>query len=83
MLDGENTYAKNRIIRFETSASLPGSAAWNPLHEIRIGTEYEVGDVQNLVKCIIDVNGKGTEEDHGQEPQKPCWSGTPSSAIQK
>jgi type IV secretion system protein VirD4 len=65
-------YAKNKVVRFEP-ASLEGSAAWNPLHEIRIGTEYEVGDVQNLVKCIIDVNGKGTEEDH--------WAGTAETLL--
>jgi len=51
-------HAKNKVIRFEP-ASLDGSAAWNPLDEIRIGTEYEVGDVQNLATLMVDPDGEG------------------------
>ncbi|KTD03692.1 conjugal transfer coupling protein TraG [Legionella geestiana] len=52
-------HAHNQVIRFEP-ASLTG-AAWNPLDEIRAGTENEVGDVQNLATLIIDPDGKGLE----------------------
>ena len=38
-----------------------GSVCWNPLDEIRLGTEYAVGDVQNLVTLIVDPNGKGLD----------------------
>ena len=51
-------YAYNKVIRFEP-ATATGSAAWNPLEEIRIGTEYEIGDVQNLATMIVDPDGKG------------------------
>ena len=51
-------YAYNKVIRFEP-ATAAGSAAWNPLEEIRIGTEYEIGDVQNLATMIVDPDGKG------------------------
>lgn len=51
-------YAFNKVIRFEP-ASAEGSAAWNPLDEIRLGTEYEIGDVQNLATMIVDPDGKG------------------------
>ena len=51
-------YAGNKVIRFEP-ATTQGSAAWNPLAEIRIGTEYETGDVQNLATMIVDPDGKG------------------------
>lgn len=51
-------YADNKVIRFEP-ASASGSAAWNPLDEIRLGTEYEIGDVQNLATMIVDPDGKG------------------------
>ncbi|HHX2540403.1 TPA: type IV secretory system conjugative DNA transfer family protein [Neisseria subflava] len=51
-------YAHNKVIRFEP-ASVQGSAAWNPLDEIRVGTEYEIGDVQNLATMIVDPDGKG------------------------
>ena len=51
-------YAHNKVIRFEP-ATAQGSAAWNPLDEIRVGTEYEIGDVQNLATMIVDPDGKG------------------------
>ena len=51
-------YAHNKVIRFEP-ASAQGSAACNPLDEIRVGTEYEIGDVQNLATMIVDPDGKG------------------------
>ncbi|EOG0888633.1 type IV secretory system conjugative DNA transfer family protein [Neisseria gonorrhoeae] len=51
-------YAHNKVIRFEP-ASAQGSAAWNLLDEIRVGTEYEIGDVQNLATMIVDPDGKG------------------------
>lgn len=51
-------HAKNKVLRFEP-ASLKGSVCWNPLDEIRLGTEYEVGDVQNLASLIVDPDGKG------------------------
>lgn len=51
-------HAKNKVIRFEP-ATLNGSACWNPLDEIRVATEYEVGDVQNLATLIVDPDGKG------------------------
>ena len=53
-------HAKNKVIRFEP-ATLRGSATWNPLDEIRLGTDYEVGDVQNLATLIVDPEGKGLD----------------------
>ena len=53
-------YAHNKVLRFEPAA-LNGSVRWNPLDEIRIGTEYEVGDVQNLATLLVDPDGKGLE----------------------
>lgn len=58
-------YAKNRVLRFEP-ASLSGGVCWNPLDEIRLGTGYEAGDVQNLATLIVDPDGKGLE-DHWQK----------------
>lgn len=48
----------NKVLRFEPASS-QGSVCWNPLSEIRIGTENEVGDVQNLATLIVDPDGKG------------------------
>ncbi|MCK0505281.1 type IV secretory system conjugative DNA transfer family protein [Aromatoleum anaerobium] len=53
-------HAKNKVLRFEP-ATASGSVCWNPLDEIRLGTEYEVGDVQNLATLIVDPNGKGLD----------------------
>lgn len=53
-------HANNKVVRFEP-ATLKGSARWNPLDEIRVGTEAEVGDVQNLATLIVDPDGKGLE----------------------
>ena len=53
-------HALNSVLKFEPAAS-GGCARWNPLDEIRLGTEYEVGDVQNLAQIIVDFDGKGLE----------------------
>ena len=53
-------YARNKVLRFEP-ASLNGRVHWNALDEIRLATEYEVGDVQNLATLLVDPDGKGLE----------------------
>lgn len=52
-------HAHNQVLRFEPGSST--SVWWNPLDEIRIGTEHEVGDVQNLATLIVDPKGTGLE----------------------
>ena len=52
-----------KCIRLEFAAQ--GSAHWNPLDEIRVGTEYEIGDVQNLAQMIVDPDGKGLDGHDG------------------
>ena len=56
-------YAHNRILRFEPAAAV-GSCCFNPMEELRIGTEHEVGDVQNLALLIVDPDGKGLRADN-------------------
>jgi type IV secretion system protein VirD4 len=51
-------YAGNKVLRFEPAA-LSGGVYWNALDEIRLTTEYEVGDVQNLATLLVDPDGKG------------------------
>ncbi|MBA4143581.1 MAG: type IV secretory system conjugative DNA transfer family protein [Nitrosospira sp.] len=53
-------HAGNRVLRFEP-ASMGVGAHWNPLNEIRAGSEHEVGDVQNLATLIVDPDGRGLE----------------------
>lgn len=52
--------AQNRALRFEPAATT-GTVRWNPLDEIRLGSEHEVADVQNLATLIVDPDGKGLE----------------------
>lgn len=66
-------HANNKVIRFEPATS-QSSASWNPLDEIRIGTEYEVGDVQNLATLIVDPDGKGLES-HWQKTSQALLVG--------
>lgn len=74
-------HANNKVIRFEP-ASLKGSARWNPLDEIRMGTEYEVGDVQNLATLIVDPDGKGLES-HWQKTSQALLVGLILHALCK
>ncbi|HAT1880045.1 TPA: type IV secretory system conjugative DNA transfer family protein [Legionella pneumophila] len=74
-------HANNKVIRFEP-ATLKDSARWNPLDEIRVGTEYEVGDVQNLATLVIDPDGKGLET-HWQKTSQALLVGFILHAIYK
>ncbi len=53
-------HAGNKVLRFEPAA-LNGGVAWNALDEIRLETEHEVGDVQNLATLLVDPDGKGLD----------------------
>ena len=54
-------HAGNVVLKFDPAAA-EGSAAFNPLNEIRLGTNHEVGDVQNLVTILVDPDGKGMQD---------------------
>ena len=74
-------HAHNKVIRFEPAA--PGAGlCWNPLDEIRIATEYEVGDVQNLATLIVDPDGKGLES-HWQKTSQALLVGVILHALYK
>lgn len=74
-------HGKNKVLRFEPAA-LNGCVCWNPLDEIRIGTEYEVGDVQNLATLIVDPDGKGLES-HWQKTAQSLLVGVILHALFK
>lgn len=73
-------HARNKVLRFEPSTA--GGVCWNPLDEIRIGTEYEVGDVQNLATLIVDPDGKGLET-HWQKTSQSLLVGLILHALYK
>lgn len=63
--------AHNKVLRFEPAAGT-GSCRFNPLDEIRLGSQYEVGDAQNISLLLVDPDGKGLN-DH--------WSKTAQSLL--
>ena len=58
--------AGNHVIKFEPAAMDGSSARFNPLNEVRLGTDREVADVQNIMTMIVDPDGKGLQ-DHWQK----------------
>lgn len=58
-------HAGNKVLRFEPG-SLNSGVRFNPLEEIRLGSEQEVGDVQNLATLLVDPDGRGLN-DHWQK----------------
>lgn len=58
-------HAGNKVLRFDP-ANPTASIKFNPLEEIRLGTQHEVGDVQNLATLLVDPDGKGLT-DHWQK----------------
>jgi type IV secretion system protein VirD4 len=69
-LKGENweltAGARKRLgqlcMKFEPASPAPGLARFNPLAEVRLRTPYEVRDVQNVVRLLLDPEGKGLPE---------------------
>jgi type IV secretion system protein VirD4 len=74
-------HAKNKVLRFEPAIA-NGSICWNPLDEIRVETENEVGDVQNLATLIVDPDGKGLES-HWQKTGQALLVGVILHALYK
>ncbi|MDB5533414.1 MAG: traG [Hyphomicrobiales bacterium] len=74
-------HANNKVLRFEPAA-LSGSVCWNPLDEVRIGTEFEVGDVQNLATLMVDPDGRGLDT-HWQKTAQALLVGVILHALYK
>jgi len=49
------------VLKFEPAA-LSGSVRYNPLAEVRLGTDYEIADCQNIASMVIDPDGKGLKD---------------------
>jgi type IV secretion system protein VirD4 len=56
----------HRVEKFEPAA-ISGSSRFNPLAEVRIGTERDIADCQNIAAMIIDPDGKGMHDYWRQE----------------
>ncbi|PZR64564.1 MAG: conjugal transfer protein TraG [Candidatus Eremiobacter antarcticus] len=49
-------------LKFDPTSNDGSSTRFNPLNEIRIGTDHEVRDVQNIATMIVDPDGKGLND---------------------
>ena len=58
---GYRASAGQRVIRFDPVAAT-GSARYNPLAEVRLGSGREIADCQNAAVMIVDPEGKGLRD---------------------
>jgi type IV secretion system protein VirD4 len=72
-------HAHNKVLRFEPAAA-QGTVRWNPLDEVRLGTEHEVADVQNLATILVDPDGRGLES-HWQKTSQALLVGVMLHAL--
>ncbi len=69
-------YAGNRVFRWEPAADT-GSAGFNFLDEVRLDTDHDVADTQNIAQCLIDYQGHGIDAlDHWQKTSMGLLAGT-------
>ena len=52
----------SHCLKFDPTSNDGISTRFNPLEEIRIGTDDEVRDVQNIATMIVDPDGKGLND---------------------
>jgi type IV secretion system protein VirD4 len=52
----------SHCLKFDPTSNDGTSTRFNPLEEVRIGTDDEVRDVQNIATIIIDPDGKGLND---------------------
>lgn len=52
-------HANNICLKFDPTAPEGQTVKYNALEEIRVGTEYETADLQNVTMMIVDPEGKG------------------------
>ena len=50
-----------RVLKFDPTAE-SGSIRFNPLEEVRLGTDFEIEDAQNVASMVIDPEGKGLKD---------------------
>ena len=58
-------HANNIVLRFEPACNDGSGASYNPLAEVRLGTDHDIQDVQNIAAIIMDYGantGRGGGE---------------------
>ncbi len=67
--------AGNKVLKFEPTGMDGSGVRFNPLNQVRIGTDREVADAQNIMTMIVDPEGKGLQ-DHWQKTSQALLVGT-------
>ncbi len=65
--------ANNNIYKFDPVET--DTNCFNPMNEIRINTEYQVSDAQNMAYMLVDTEGKGIEGNHWLEAAFSLFTG--------
>lgn len=55
-------YANNLVMKFDPASDDGSSVKFNPLSEIRLNTNNDVSDAQNIAMMIVDPDGKGLDD---------------------
>lgn len=66
-------FAKNVVMKLEP-ASAEDSVHWNPFEEVRVDTQNEMGDVQNIALMLVDNDGQGLH-DHWRKKAYALFTG--------
>jgi type IV secretion system protein VirD4 len=51
----------SRVLKFDPSANDGSSCRFNPLSAVRLRTDFEVKDVQNIVGMLVDPDGRAAQ----------------------
>ncbi len=70
---GSKSGADNNIYKFD-SAEID-THCFNPMNEIRINTEHQISDAQNMAYMLVDTDGKGIEGNHWLESAFTLFTG--------
>jgi type IV secretion system protein VirD4 len=65
----------SRVLKFDPSSNDGSSCSFNPLAQVRVGTDFEVKDVQNIVQMLTDPDGKASQ---GEDAH---WVATASALL--
>ncbi|QDF68707.1 conjugal transfer protein TraG (plasmid) [Shewanella sp. SNU WT4] len=77
---GYRKHIGQHCLKFEPASR--NTVCWNPLEEIRVGTDFETGDIQNICTLIVDPEGKGLK-DHWQKTSFSLLCGLVAHIIYK
>ncbi|MBD5633300.1 MAG: type IV secretory system conjugative DNA transfer family protein, partial [Candidatus Eremiobacteraeota bacterium] len=53
----------SRVFKFDPASNDGSSCRYNPLANVRLGTDFEVKDVQNIVAMLVDPDGRAAQGD--------------------